>query len=85
MICIHNIHMHELVLILYYCFYVFIRNHLRLDKGTETGSMAAIHAFVRQYGSEEDKNAAEETLHYGPSTSNKVRTVLDTSMEILVV
>lgn len=46
--------------------------------------MATIHAFVRQYGSEED-NAAEETVHYGSSTSNKVRTVLDTSMEILVV
>lgn len=45
--------------------------------------MATIHAFLRQYGSEEDDNAAEEAAHYGPSTSNKVRTTLDTSKFML--
>ncbi|KAK3712321.1 hypothetical protein QZH41_017256 [Actinostola sp. cb2023] len=49
-----------------------ISNHLRLDKGTETGHMATIHAFLRQYESEEDDDTAEETVHYGPSTSNKI-------------
>ena len=36
--------------------------------------MATIHAFLRQYNSEED-DTAEETVHYGPSTSNKVLSI----------
>lgn len=43
-----------------------------MDKGTETGQMATIHAFLRQYGAEEEFATADETVHYGPSTSNKV-------------
>ena len=47
-----------------------ISKHLRLDKGTETSKMASIHAFVRQ--TQGDVNDAADTVHYGPSTSNKV-------------
>ena len=44
---------------------------LRLDKGTETGLMATIHGFLRKdHG---DITNAEETVQYGPSTSNKVQ------------
>jgi hypothetical protein len=45
---------------------------LRLDKGTETGHMATIHAFLRQHHDEEDNENGEDTVHYGPSTNNKV-------------
>lgn len=51
-------------------FFVVISNHLRLDKGTETGEMATIHAFVRE--TQGDIDEAADTVHYGPSTSNKV-------------
>ncbi|XP_028412940.1 uncharacterized protein LOC114535818 [Dendronephthya gigantea] len=47
-----------------------ISDNLRLDKGTETGHMATIHSYLRQQG-DEDINGAE-TVHYGPSTSNKI-------------
>ena len=47
-----------------------IRFRLRLDKGTETGIMATIHGFLRK-GHGDITNSAE-TVHYGPSTSNKV-------------
>ncbi|XP_028404817.1 uncharacterized protein LOC114527386 [Dendronephthya gigantea] len=50
-----------------------ISNHLRLDKGTETGQMATIHAFLMQYNLEEVEDvSAGETVHYGPSTNNKI-------------
>ena len=49
-----------------------ISNHLRLDKGTETGHMATIHAFLRQHHDEENNENGEDTVHYGPSTNNKV-------------
>jgi hypothetical protein len=50
--------------------HVVISSRLRLEKGTETGDMATIHAFLRNdYG---DVNNAEDTIQYGPSTSNKV-------------
>ena len=46
-----------------------ISKYLRLDKGTETGHMATIHAFLRQ-----DQDNEPETVFYGPSTNNKVKT-----------
>ena len=44
-----------------------ISKYLRLDKGTETGHTATIHAFLRQ-----DQDNEPETVFYGPSTNNKV-------------
>ena len=42
---------------------------LRIDKGTETGNLATIHAFLRQrYCDMEPK----DTVVYGPSTANQV-------------
>ncbi|XP_028403995.1 uncharacterized protein LOC114526598 [Dendronephthya gigantea] len=49
-----------------------ISNHLRLDKGTETGHMATIHVFLRQHQDEEYNVNGEDTVHYGPSTNNKI-------------
>lgn len=46
-----------------------IASHLRLDKGTETGTMATIHAFLRQHNYDGDPC---DTVLYGPSTSNQV-------------
>ena len=46
-----------------------IASYLRLDKGTETGTMATIHAFLHQYSYDGDPC---ETILYGPSTSNQV-------------
>ena len=46
-------------------------SYLRMDKGTETGIMATMHAFLRNnHGDMED---ASDTVLYGPSTSNQVR------------
>ena len=42
---------------------------LRLDKGTETGVMAAMHAFLRRSHGDIDPC---DTVLYGPSTSNQV-------------
>ena len=42
---------------------------LRVDKGTETGTMATIHAFLRRHHNDMD---SQETVVYGPSTSNQV-------------
>ncbi len=47
-----------------------ISQHLRLDRGTETGIMATIHAYLRQ--TDEYVDDASNTVHYGPSTNNKV-------------
>lgn len=44
-----------------------ISKFLRLDKGTETGHMATIHAFLRQ-----DQDDEPVTVFYGPSTNNKI-------------
>ena len=46
-----------------------IASKLRLDKGTETGVMATMHAFLRQHHGDMDP---VETVMYGPSTSNQV-------------
>ena len=48
-----------------------ISKFLRLDKGTETGHMATIHAFLRQ-----DQDDEPVTVFYGPSTNNKVEAEL---------
>ena len=44
---------------------------MRLDKGTETGHMATIHAFLRQ-----GQDAEPNTVTYGRSTNNKVEAQL---------
>jgi len=50
---------------------------LRLDKGTETGIIATMHAFLRQSHGDMDPC---DTVIYGPSTSNQVLSrLLDTS------
>lgn len=46
-----------------------IASRLRLDKGTETGIMATMHAYIRQVHGDMQP---EETVIYGPSTSNQV-------------
>ena len=57
----------------FYLEYLFksrtIASKLRLDKGSETGVMAAIHAFLRQHHGDMDPL---DTVMYGPSTSNQV-------------
>ena len=50
-----------------------IASKLRLDKGTETGVMATMHAFLRQHHGDMDP---VETVIYGPSTSNQVSGIL---------
>ncbi len=48
-----------------------ISKYLRLDKGTETGHMATIHAFL-SLGREDVKNE-EDTIYFHPSTNKKVK------------
>ncbi len=43
---------------------------LRVDKGTETGSMARMHAFLKS--NHKDEIDPVDTVIYGPSTSNQV-------------
>ena len=47
---------------------------MRLDKGTETGHMATIHACLREGQKDVENNELEvaDTVQYGPSTNNKV-------------
>ena len=45
---------------------------LRVDKGTETGTMATMHAFLRRHHGDMDP---DETVCYGPSTSNQVKDI----------
>ena len=51
-------------------FSIVLPNRIRVDKGTETGTMATMHCFLR------DKNGdlpdATESILYGPSTENKI-------------
>ena len=44
---------------------------LRVDKGTETGTMATMHAFLLRHHGDMDP---DDTVFYGPSTSNQVKT-----------
>lgn len=50
-----------------------IASNIRMDRGTETGDLAAIHAYLRsKTGCDDPCNA----VVYGPSTSNQVSTLL---------
>ena len=44
-------------------------SYLRMDRGTETGILATMHAFLRRHHGDVDPL---ETVIYGPSTSNQV-------------
>ena len=61
----------------FYLEYLFktrtIASKLRLDKGTETGVLATMHAYLRREHGDMDP---VETVIYGPSTSNQVRIVI---------
>lgn len=46
-----------------------IPSYLRMDRGTETGVMATMHAFLRQHHGDIDPT---ETVIYGPFTANQV-------------
>ena len=49
----------------------YLRTYLRIDKGTETGTMATMHAYLHQLlGTTDPSN----TVIHGPSTSNQVGT-----------
>lgn len=43
---------------------------LRVDKGTETGTMATMHAVLRRHHNDMDPH---KTVIYGPSTSNQIK------------
>ena len=53
-----------------------IASKLRLDKGTETGIIATMHAYLRRNCDDmkdvECNTVCDKTVIYGPSTSNKV-------------
>ena len=42
---------------------------LRVDRGSETGIMATMHAFLRRHHGDMDPS---DTVVYGPSTANQV-------------
>ncbi|XP_066912421.1 uncharacterized protein [Clytia hemisphaerica] len=44
--------------------------YLRADKGTETGTMATIHSFLRE--KQNDLEEPGDSIIYGPSTSNQI-------------
>ena len=46
---------------------------IRVDKGTETGTMATMYAFLRN---KHDDMDPEDTVVYGPSTSNQVKLLI---------
>ena len=48
-------------------------NYIRLDKGSETGTLATMHCFLRrQHSDVETDEEAVKTVIHGPSTSNQV-------------
>lgn len=47
----------------------YISSKIRIDKGTETGTMATMHAFLRSFSNDCDEL---DTVIYGKSTSNQV-------------
>jgi len=53
-----------------------ISNHLRLDRGSETGHMATIHSFILETVANDLGVNGGETVHYGTSTNNKVENYL---------
>ena len=46
--------------------------YLRLNKGTETTEMAAIHAYIHQVTQNISVDEASETVIFGPSTANQI-------------
>jgi hypothetical protein len=53
---------------------------MRMDKGTETGVLATMHACLReQHG---DTDNASNTIIYGPSTSNQVKNLKSNCLDI---
>jgi hypothetical protein len=54
---------------------------LRLDKGTETGVMATMHAFLRQSNGDMDPS---DMVIYGPSTSNQVMLITQGGTQIIL-
>ena len=48
---------------------MFVPAKICIDKGTETGEMAPLHAFLRRNHVDMDP---ADTVMYGPSTSNQV-------------
>ena len=46
-----------------------IASFMRMDRGTETGTLATMHAFLRRHHGDIDPY---ETVIFGPSTSNQV-------------
>ena len=48
---------------------MFVPATIRIDKGTETGEMATIRAFLRRNHGDMDP---ADTVMYGPSTSHQV-------------
>ena len=48
-------------------------NYIRIDKGSETGTIETMHCFLqRQQLDVETNGQAVKTFIYGPSTSNQV-------------
>ncbi|XP_028412477.1 uncharacterized protein LOC114535309 [Dendronephthya gigantea] len=47
-----------------------VSKYLRVDKGTENGHMATIHAYLNQQ--REDVENVEDTVYFSPSTNNKI-------------
>ena len=43
---------------------------LQIDQGSETGTMATIHAYLKRRNTDNVK--PEDAVQYGPSTSNQV-------------
>ena len=48
-------------------------NYIRIDKGSETGTIVTMHCVLRRPHSDvETDEEAAQTVIYGPSTSNQV-------------
>ena len=47
-----------------------LAKNVRLDRGTETGKLASIHAYLR--GTVGDLDNPMDSIFYGPSTSNQL-------------
>ena len=53
-----------------------VASKLRLDRGTETGGMATMHAYLPQQHSVMEDFHVMDMVIYGPLTSNQVRVAL---------
>lgn len=54
----------------YYFYLLVLPRTLRIDRGTETDVMAAIHCFMRS--KQGDLDNPTDSVLYGPSTQNKI-------------